>query len=81
MKSSNKFMLYDSDEGFYDIFLFSEPIDTSKIRETIQGLKDSGNESWNDLETIDKEIKKQFEVEKLVLFTVGENDVLDIMNF
>ena len=81
MKSSNKFMLYDSDEGFYDIFLFSEPVDTSKIREIIQGLKDSGNESWNDLETIDEEIKKQFKVEKLVLFTVGENDVLDIMNF
>lgn len=81
MKISNKFMLYDSDEGFYDIFLFSEPIDTNEIRKVIQDLKESGNEYWNDLETIGNKIKEQFKVEKVVLFTVGENDVQDIMNF
>lgn len=81
MKISNKFMLYDSDEGFYDIFLFSESIDTNEIRKVIQDLKDSGNEYWNDLETIGNKIKEQFKVEKVVLFTVGENDVQDIMNF
>lgn len=81
MKISNKFMLYDSDEGFYDIFLFSEPVDTNEIRKAIQDLKDSGNEYWNDLETIGNKIKEQFKVEKVVLFTVGENDVQDIMNF
>ena len=81
MKISNKFMLYDSDEGFYDIFLFSEPIDTNEIRKVIQDLKENGNEYWNDLETIGNKIKEQFKVEKVVLFTVGENDVQDIMNF
>ena len=81
MKISNKFMLYDSDEGFYDIYLFSEPIDTNEIRKVIQDLKESGNEYWNDLETIGNKIKEQFKVEKVVLFTVGENDVQDIMNF
>lgn len=81
MKISNKFMLYDSDEGFYDIFLFSEPIDTNEIRKVIQDLKESGNEYWNDLETIGNKIKEQFKVEKVVLFTNGENDVQDIMNF
>lgn len=81
MKISNKFMLYDSDEGFYDIFLFSEPIDTNEIRKVIQDLKESGNEYWNDLETIGNKIKEQFKVEKVVLFTVGENDVQDIVNF
>lgn len=81
MKISNKFMLYDSDEGFYDIFLFSEPIDTNEIRKVIQDLKESDNEYWNDLETIGNKIKEQFKVEKVVLFTVGENDVQDIMNF
>jgi len=81
MKISNKFMLYDSDEGFYDIFLFSEPIDTNEIRKVIKDLKESGNEYWNDLETIGDKIKEQFKVEKVVLFTVGENDIQDIMNF
>jgi hypothetical protein len=77
---TKKYMLYDKDEGFYDIYLFKDYVETKEIDEVVKNhiascIDENRQEYW-DMESIEKEIKKHFEVKEVILFW---NDTLDVI--
>lgn len=82
-KFDYRYMIYDTQEGYYDVYLFEIPIEIKKLEEVIRECKEDMQgkvcADW-DLEDIEKVIRANFPVKDLILFEKGDNakEVMDI---
>lgn len=74
---TNKYMICDTNEGYYDLYLFEEEIDIAELEQVIRNHKEScideNRQAFWDYESIEKEIKKHYKVKDLILLAKGEN--------
>ena len=68
----DKYLLFDSEEGFYDVYFFEEEVDVEELKTLIKNhIKNTHDEldcgAW-DLDTIKEEIKKHYKVKYVLLF-------------
>ena len=71
-----KYLIYDEQEGYFDIYIFSTPVEITELKNLIKEHKESLSggacAEWN-LETIEKEIRKRYKVKDVILFEDGYN--------
>lgn len=79
---TKKYLLYDKDEGFYDVYLFKDYVEIKELLDVIKNhiascVDENSQEYW-DMESIEKEIRKHFEVKDVILFWCETLDVIEM---
>lgn len=69
---SNHYLIIDSQEGYYDAYLFNEEVDIDELDEFVRYYKkravdNIGNSCWN-LEDLEQEIRKFYNVKEVIGF-------------
>ena len=74
---SNRYLIYDEQEGYFDGYIFKEPIDITELEKDIaehkERMRDEGFcASWT-LESIEDMIRQKYPVKDVVLFEMEHN--------
>lgn len=65
MSLSKHFMVYDTMENYYDIYLFDEEVNVEELKELIIDFKKKNIGVWT-LEMIEQEVRKKYKVNKVI---------------
>lgn len=82
VRFSNRYLLCDEQEGYFDAYVFENPIEIDDLEKLIREHKENMQgdlcADWN-LESIEDVIRKNYPVKDVILFEKGYNGN-DIMN-
>ena len=74
---SNGYLIYDEQEGYFDVYIFKEPIDITELEKDIAEHKEKISDkgfcaSWT-LESIEDMIRQKYPVKDVFVFEMEHN--------
>lgn len=74
---TNRFLLYDKEDNFYDVYIFEQPVDIQELRGLI-GITKTITENWT-MEDIEKAIFQNYPVKEHYKFDYILYNLAEVM--
>ena len=72
-----KFLIADENDGFYDIYLFKEPVVAEDVKKVVELVKKTQDQEWT-LEDIKDAIEHIFPVKEVIGFDYNVGDAMEV---